>query len=88
MSYNQTDSNQKEIIEALVTAGASVFDASQVGSGFPDLVVGFRGKNYLIEVKSKNGKLNSKQIKFFEMWRGSVYMVKTAEQALEVIYGN
>ena len=49
------DRNHKEIADALMAAGCSVWDAAHVGGGFPDLVVGRvigrRRVTYLLEVK-------------------------------------
>lgn len=45
------DRNQPEIVSALRSIGASVLITSNQGGGFPDLVVGWRGHNYLLEVK-------------------------------------
>ncbi len=48
----RTDSNQREIINALRAIGCSVQDLSQVGKGTPDIICGFRGKNFLLEIKN------------------------------------
>lgn len=45
------DTNHSDIVIALQSLGAYVFDAAAVGSGFPDIVVFFRGKVLLIEIK-------------------------------------
>jgi len=49
------DRNHGAVVEALRAAGCSVWDASHVGGGFPDLVVGRvvagRRRTYLLEVK-------------------------------------
>ncbi len=46
------DRNHVEIVAALRGVGASVQDLAAVGKGCPDLLVGYRGQNYVIEVKS------------------------------------
>ena len=51
MRAKRVDTNQKEIIHALRTFGAVIVDLSGVGKGCPYLLVGFKGKTYLIEVK-------------------------------------
>jgi len=79
------DANQTEIVDALEKVGASVIDAAGVGSGFPDLVVGFRGVNYLIEIKTERGTLTPDQKEFFELWRGQVRIARTSEEALRII---
>jgi hypothetical protein len=53
------DSNEKEIIEALKRAGASV--TSLNGTGVPDLLVGYKGATFLLEVKLPLGKQGGKQ---------------------------
>lgn len=45
------DANQPDIVKALRKMGAFVQSLAAVGDGCPDLLVGFRGKTYLIEVK-------------------------------------
>lgn len=43
------DANQPEIVAALHAVGATVQHLHEVGHGCPDILVGFRGKNYLID---------------------------------------
>ena len=76
----QRDANEKEIVEALRAVGASVLLIDDV-----DLIVGFRGVNYLLEVKMPKGRLNKKQEKFFRGWVGQVNIVRTVDQALGLI---
>ncbi len=80
------DANQDAIVDALEKAGASVLDLSAVG-GVLDLLVGFRDVNYLIEVKNPDvhGQLSKSQRKFWDWWRGQKAVVRTAEEALQVI---
>lgn len=56
---------------------ATVFDASGAGGGFPDLVVGWQGRNYLIEVKDgekspSRRKLTPAQEKLHAAWQGQI----------------
>ena len=44
------DSNEVEIVRALIAAGASVTHLSGV-DGLPDLLVGYQGRTVLLEVK-------------------------------------
>lgn len=65
------DANEPEIIYALTQAGASVSKLSD--AGIPDLLVGFRGETFLIDVKNRAGRgkrLTDDQKTFFEDWRG------------------
>ena len=83
----RVDANQAEIVEALIAAGCSVMDASQMGGGFPDLMVGKNGKTYLIEVKNPEykSKLNAKQQEFFDAWHGQADIAYTVEEALKIV---
>ena len=83
--FDKPDKNQNEIIVALRSIGAKVVDTSVVGSGFPDLVCKFRGTLYLIEVKSKKGRLTPKEYDFFEDWGDVTIIVRDPEDALKAI---
>ena len=85
----RVDENHREIVESLRSSlpEATVFDASGAGRGFPDLVVGFDGGNYLYEVKngSKTAsarKLTNSQLGFHGNWQGHVAVVCSAEEIL------
>ena len=85
------DANHYEVVDAMQKAGAYVIDMSHVGRGFPDLIVGFRSKTILMEIKNpktsygKRG-LNKNQIKWKEQWTGDTYcVVDSIEAALRMI---
>ena len=84
------DANHAEIVSALRKVGASVADTSGVGRGFPDLVAGFRGRNWLMEVKDGQKppsarKLTPDQEAFVAEWRGHWVCVKSAEEAIKAV---
>ena len=86
----KTDANQPDIFSALRGVGASVCLLSQVGSGVPDLLVGFRGINLLMEVKDGNKppssrKLTKDQEDWHSEWRGQVVVVTTVEEAVSAL---
>jgi len=86
----RVDANQKAIVSALRKAGASVQSLATVGDGCPDLVVGFRGDNYLLEIKDGNKspskrQLREKQRDWHERWRGRVCVVENCADALAAI---
>jgi Holliday junction resolvase len=85
MKYDRVDENQSEIVQALEQVGASVVSLSMVKYGCPDLCVGFRNVNYLLEVKTERGTLTPAQKKFFSKWNGLAIVVKTVEEALAAI---
>jgi hypothetical protein len=84
------DANQNEVVQVLRDVGASVAITSMVGKGFPDIVVGFRGRNYLIEIKDgskppSKRKLTSDEREWHDTWRGTVYVANNSDEALEII---
>ena len=85
MKYGKVDRNQKAITEALRDLGISVSITSDVAKGFPDIIVGFRGENYLIELKSGKGKQEDSQIKFESLWTGQYSVCRTLDEVLEAI---
>ena len=74
------DANEREIIDALESVGASVEQLDKF-----DLVVGYRGINYLLEVKDIGGRLTASQRKYSDEWRGQYAIVWTVEEALQAI---
>lgn len=80
------DKNEPEIIKALEDAGATVQTISEINvKGFPDLIVGYRGVNYLLEVKTLNGRLSDEQHEFLVTWQGQTCVVYSADDALDAI---
>ena len=79
------DTNHDEIVLALRSAGASVQSLAAMGDGVPDVLCGYCGQNFLLEVKTDDGKLTPDEAKWHDDWRGSVHVVRTIEDALRVI---
>lgn len=86
----RVDENQKTIVEGLRAVGASVQTLHQVGKGVPDLLVGWRGENYLLEIKNprrpkSKRKLNDEQVEWISSWNGQWARVETIHEALAAI---
>ena len=86
----KVDRNQAEIVAALRGIGASVQPLHAVGQGCPDLLVGWRGINLLIEVKdwrasNTDRKLNPIQQEWHGGWKGQVAKVETVDAALAIL---
>jgi len=84
------DANQPEIVKKLRDVGATVAVTSALGNGFVDIVVGYRGTNYLLEIKDgskppSKRKLTEKEKVFHHTWNGSTAVVESADDALRVI---
>ena len=79
----RTDANQEAIVKALRDAGAYVWIIS-----LPvDLLVGYKGHTFLVEIKTGARKrLTDLQADFFENWSGSTLArVDSPEAALRMI---
>ena len=81
----RVDANQADIVAACRRAGATVTLLHTVGHGCPDLLVGFRGVNYLLECKVPGGRLTPAEREWHATWPGQKAIVFSAEQALLVI---
>lgn len=87
----KVDANQPEIVSALRQVGAHVFSLASLGDGIPDLLVGFRGETFLIEVKDGSKprsarQLTDDQIEWHAAWRGGrCVVVGSVAEALAAI---
>ncbi len=82
----QRDANEAAVVAALRAVGASVERLS--GPDMPDLLVGYCGLNYLVEVKTDTGKLSAGQAAWLRCWQGRTTFVRTPEEALMWIGSN
>lgn len=87
---HKVDSNQPEIVADLRKIGASVHSTAMVGNGFPDIVVGMFGQNWLFEIKDPEKppsarKLTEKEKDFHDLWMGQVHEIMTTEDALRIM---
>jgi Holliday junction resolvase len=75
-----------EIVQALRQVGATVVDLAKVGRGCPDILVGFRGKTYLMEIKTAKGYVRATQEQFFRSWAGGhIAVVRSFDEAYNVL---
>lgn len=81
----KVDATQAAIVEALRRIGAAV----QYIKEPVDLIVGYRRRNVLMEVKNRDGKdqLTRAQVEFIASWPGEVHVVYTPEEAIAVMVG-
>lgn len=86
----RTDDNQKLIVEQLRKLGVSVAVTSMLGKGFPDLVLGYQNRNFLVELKdgakpkSQKG-LTMDEAKFFTAWKGQCDKCESLEEVCKII---
>lgn len=78
------DANEDAIVLALRKAGASVTPLSVPGC--VDLLVGYQGDTFLLEIKDGRNGLTDEQQAWHAAWRGrKPWIVRTIEEALEAI---
>ena len=85
------DRNQPEIVDALRKRGASVALLHTAHDGIPDLLVGYKGKNFLLEVKDgmkppSGRKLTECQVVWHREWSGQAAIVTSKEEAIALVF--
>jgi hypothetical protein len=90
MRAKRVDDNQKRIVEQLRRLNISVQHLHVIGNGCPDLLLGFRNKNFLIELKDGKKSPSAKKLtddeqEFFDEWNGQVNKCETLEEILKVV---
>jgi Holliday junction resolvase len=85
----KVDTAQGPIVDALRAAGCSVVSTAALGKGAPDILVGLRGRNVLMEIKTPKAYTKKKtavrQVVWHVGWAGEVHVVRTPEEALAVM---
>ena len=81
------DANQPTIVKDLRAAGASVQSLADLGKACPDILVGFRGENYLFEIKDwkqppSKRRLTPDEKDWHLKWGGKVQVIETSAEAL------
>ena len=91
-THARVDENQKEIVRKIRKnyPEATVHCTHEVGDGFPDTVVGYRGFNFILEIKNPEQppykrKLQGKEKDFHRDWKGQVDVVEFFEDFVEIL---
>lgn len=89
-SVSKVDANQSVVVGAFRSLGFTVQPTHTVGSGYPDLNVGY-GDWFTCLVEVKDGakvpsarKLTPDQIEWHRDWRGGSYKVETIEDVVNL----
>jgi len=89
MTYykKRVDENQKQLVHTFIALGASVLNLSTVGRGCPDLLIGYKGRSILVEIKRDNkASYTDPQVKFMQEWRGgTVSRIDSVDAAIRLI---
>jgi len=81
----RVDANQAQIVQQLRDFGATVLDLHAVGKGCVDILCGYKGKSYPMEIKTLHGKLTDPEKKFYDEWRGNYYIVHDIVEAIQIL---
>lgn len=87
------DANQSQLVQAARRLGASVQPLHRVGQGCPDLLIGFRGLNFVIEVKDgdkipSQRRLTPDEQRWHDGWCGQVCVVESVDQLIRLLLGS
>ena len=89
----KVDANQKGIVKSLRgIPGVTVAITSQLGNGFVDIIVGYKGINYLFELKDGNKpasaqKLTPDEVIWHRDWKGQKAVVNSFDEIFKIIHG-
>ena len=86
------DDNHKSLVDTIIKVGGQVIDISALGRGVPDLIVNTRKGIQLAEVKNPKtdyGKAGASksQKKWASNWQSRVYIIRTDEDAINLVMG-
>lgn len=86
----RADANQPEIVQTFRDLGATVQHLHMVGGGCPDVVVGWQGRNYLVEIKDGDKPpsaqyLTPSEKDWHDAWRGQVCIVNSVDGAMNLL---
>ena len=92
----RVDQNHSEIVAALRAIGAGVVSIAGLGDSVPDLLVGYRGVNHILEVKRPGLKDHApkdrgererleRQAAWAEAWPAPVHRVYSVDDAIAAV---
>jgi len=84
------DSNQPEIVKTFQDLGCTVQHLHTIGNGCPDILVGYRSMNFLVEIKDgrkipSQRNLTIDEKRWHLTWRGQVCIIKSVDEAINFI---
>lgn len=87
MKHKRRDNNHTEVVHGLRRLGLAVTELHNVGGGVPDLLVGYSGFNFLIELKSTEKIwLTEDEDRWHREWTGQSAICNSLEQIIKTIY--
>jgi hypothetical protein len=91
MRVRKADNNQSSLVKQMrKIPGLTVALTHTVGNGFGDAVIGFRGRNYLVEIKDPSKPPSAKKLtpdeqRFHDEWTGQISVIETIDDVMKII---
>ncbi len=91
MRVRKCDNNQSELVKQMrKIPGLTVAHTHTLGKGMVDVIAGFRGVNFLFEVKNPSlspsaRKLTPDELRFHSEWKGQIAIVETLEDVMKIL---
>jgi hypothetical protein len=84
------DDNQEQLVKQMRCIPGLKVKHTHTVKGFVDVVIGYRGINYLLEIKDpgkppSKRKLTDDEQKFHNEWTGQVAVVETIDDVIKLI---
>lgn len=83
----RVDANHAAIVRRFREWGWSVQSLAAIGDGCPDLVVAFKGRLELVEIKREKAKPNPLQVAWHDAWESEVLIVRTIDDVDNLALG-
>lgn len=93
MRRAKVDDNQATVVAELRQMGVSVTHLHAVHMGCPDILCGWRGANWLFEIKDgakppSARKLTGLQERWHLQWSGQAAVITSADEAMSIMQGS
>lgn len=91
MRVRKVDDNQSELVKQIrQIPGVTVAHTHTIGNGFVDVIAGYNGVNYLLEIKDpkkppSSRKLTKDEERFHKAWTGQIAVVETLDDVLKIL---
>jgi len=84
--FTPNDANQGEIVKAAKQIpGLDYIDLTEVGDDCPDTLFGYKGFNYLAEIKTEKGRMKPGQTRHKNEWPGQTAVIRSVDDLLRLI---
>lgn len=91
MRAKKIDSNQPELVRQIRgIPGTSVTHTHELGGGMVDIIIGYKKKNFLCEIKDPKKpksarKLTIDEERFHAEWKGQIAIIETIDDIFKLI---